>query len=197
MVPNSGRDIPRRRLLPRSAARAVLLPSRANLAGHYLLKGQPPKDLAIRLEPAGAIRGRLLDVHRVPLPGIRLRGTGVPDDNSGDARLRLSTDDAGRFEIRGLISGRKYTVDGDGDGTSGRVLVDRTVEAGKTVDVGDVTIQPPDSTKRSSRRPLRPRPSPIRRTPSNRKRTPPPSQPRPAATSRLSPIAKPPTICSA
>lgn len=115
-----------------------------NLAGYYRLAGESPKELATRLEPAGAIRGRLLDTYGAPLSGIRLRGEGVPDDNSGDTHLRLSTDDAGRFEIRGLIPGRKYTVEGDGDGISGRVLVDATVEASKTKDVADVTLQPPE-----------------------------------------------------
>lgn len=118
-----------------------------NLAGHYRLEGKPPKPLIIKLEPAGAIRGRLVDDSGKPISGITLAGEGVPSENYGNAALRIGTDEDGRFHIRGLIPGRKYTVEGRGNRKYGRVLVDATVEAGQTKDVGDVTLQQPDRSR--------------------------------------------------
>lgn len=117
-----------------------------NLAGHCRLEGKPPKPLTIKLGPAGAIRGRLVDDSGNPITGIELAGEGVPSENYGNAELRIGTDKDGRFHIRGLIPGRKYTVEGSGSRRYyGRVLVDVTVEAGQTKDVGDVKFQPPDA----------------------------------------------------
>ncbi len=119
-----------------------------NLAGRYRLEGKPPKPLTIKLQPAGAVRGRLVDHSGKPMTGISLRGEGVPSENYGNADLRIGTGQDGRFHIRGLIPGRKYTVEASGNRRYyGRILIDMTVEAGQTKDVGDVTFQPPDASR--------------------------------------------------
>ncbi len=86
-----------------------------DLAGHYLLKGEPPKDLTVTLAKAGRVRGRLLDKDGAPIVGVELLGEGVPGENFGNAKLRRNTDENGQFEIRGLIPGRTYTVNAYGN----------------------------------------------------------------------------------
>ncbi|HEV3137918.1 MAG TPA: M56 family metallopeptidase, partial [Pirellulales bacterium] len=113
-----------------------------NLAGYFRVEGPPPKELAIKLQPAGSIRGRLLDDDGSPIVRTRLWGDGVPGENFGDANLRLATDDEGRFNVRWLVPGRKYTIEASGDNVSGRVLVDASVDAPETKDVGDVKLLP-------------------------------------------------------
>jgi len=121
-----------------------------NLAGYFRLEGEPPEQLTITLQPAGSIHGRLVDDSGKPMSGMSLTGEGVPGENYGNAALRLGTDQNGRFHIRGLIPGRKYTVDGRGNRKYGRVLIDVTGEAGQTKDVGDVTLQRPPPRVRPS-----------------------------------------------
>ena len=118
-----------------------------DLAGHYRLEGPPPHELAIALHPAGSIRGRVLDRDGGALARKKLTGDGVPGVKYGNSTQLLATDDDGRFHIRGLIAGRKYTVSVFDTKVSGQVLVDATVETGQTKDVGDVTLQPLEATK--------------------------------------------------
>lgn len=113
------------------------------LAGYYRLEGAPPEEIQARLGPAGSIRGRLVNEKGAAIAGVPLYGSGVPGENYGDASRRLGTDEQGQFHIRGLLPGRKYTVEALG----GRVLIDATVEAGQTKDVGEVVLQPPDRAK--------------------------------------------------
>jgi hypothetical protein len=115
-------------------------PSR-DLAGYYRLEGPPPKELEIKLQPAGSLRGRLLNDKGSPWPGIKLFGNGVPGENYGNTSLRLETDKDGRFLIHGLVPGRIYAILGRSDRIWG-VLKDLTVEAGETKDLGDVKLNP-------------------------------------------------------
>ena len=118
-----------------------------NLAGHFRLEGEPPKQLTVTLQPAGSLRGRLVDGSGAPLAGVVLSGDGVPGESYGDASLRLGTDEDGRFLVRGLIPGRRYTIVGSRGMTFGPLLIDIAVEAGQTKDVGEVTLNPPDMSK--------------------------------------------------
>lgn len=115
-----------------------------NLAGHLHLAGKPKSDLAVTLRPAGSLCGRLVDDDGAPLAHVRLRGQGIPTQDYGDTDLRVATDGDGRFLIRGLIPGRKYTVEALGDGVFGPVFIDEGVDSAKTKDVGDVTVQTPE-----------------------------------------------------
>jgi WD40 repeat protein/beta-lactamase regulating signal transducer with metallopeptidase domain len=115
-----------------------------DLAGFYRLEGPPPQELKVTLQPAGSLSGRLLNSQGAPWPGIKLSGEGVPGEDYGNTALRLETDEDGRFLIRGLVPGRKYSIVGMSDRIWG-VLKDQTVEAGKTKDVGDVKLDPKTS----------------------------------------------------
>ena len=72
-----------------------------------------------------------------------LSGKGIPTQTYGDTDLRLATDDNGRFHIRGLIPGRKYTVEARGL----RLFVDESVDTPETKDLGNVTVKPPERSK--------------------------------------------------
>ena len=113
-----------------------------NVAGYFKLAGAPPKDLTIKLQPAGGVRGRLVDDQAQPLADFKFNGEGVPSENFGDAKLRIGTDTDGKFEIRGLLPGRKYSVDVYGGIQGGNFAID-PVEAGQTKDLGDVKLAPP------------------------------------------------------
>jgi beta-lactamase regulating signal transducer with metallopeptidase domain len=110
-----------------------------DLAGYYRLEGKAPKELAVTLQPAGSLSGRLIDDKGVPMPGTKLSGEGVPGENYGNTSLRLETDKDGRFLIRGLVPGREYTILTQREMILG-VLPEQTAEAGKK-DVGDVKLQ--------------------------------------------------------
>jgi beta-lactamase regulating signal transducer with metallopeptidase domain/protocatechuate 3,4-dioxygenase beta subunit len=115
-----------------------------NMAGHYHLAGSPPENLVIKLAPAGSIRGRLVDKQGAALARIELTGEGIPSSRHEGPDYMLATDDDGNFLIRGLIPGRRYTVEGRGGEQYGRLLEDVTVEAGPPKDVGDVTLVRPE-----------------------------------------------------
>lgn len=115
-----------------------------NLAGYYQLKGEVNPPIQIVLQPAGGARGRIVDKDGSPVANVQLTGAGVPAGNFGENSLKLSTDKEGRFEIRGLLPGRKYTVIGSSGLERNRVGEDITVIAGETRDLGDVKLLPLD-----------------------------------------------------
>ena len=115
----------------------------SDLGAYHRLEGPPPKEFVVQMQPTGGVQGRLVDEDGAPLAGFVLRGNGVPNENFGNVELRLGTDEEGRFLIRGLLPGRKYTVTAESGRQSGMILRDVVVEAGETKDVGSVTLQPP------------------------------------------------------
>jgi len=121
-----------------------------NLAGYLKLEGKAPRDLTVTLRLAAAIRGRLVDDSGAPIPGVRLRGEGIPGQTNGIAELRLETDDDGRFLIRGLVPGYAYNVNGSGNGTFGQILIDTSVEKAGIHDVGDVKLKPEETSTASA-----------------------------------------------
>ncbi|HUP81118.1 MAG TPA: hypothetical protein VM260_21390, partial [Pirellula sp.] len=62
-------------------------------------------------------------------------------DNSGDTRLRNTTDKDGRFELRGVVPGYKHTVRAQSEG-KGLFVVAKDVEVDPTkgLDLGDVIV---------------------------------------------------------
>jgi len=115
-----------------------------NLAGYFQLKGEAKPPIEVVLQPAGAVRGRVLDNEGAPITGLELTGAGVPAGFYLNESLKLSTDKQGRFEIRGLIPGRKYTLIGSLGVNRNRVGDEFSVLAGETMDLGDVKLSPLD-----------------------------------------------------
>ena len=143
---------------PNKPRRLVFYEPERNLAGRFMLKGDPPKALVVRLEPAGSVRGRLVDEHGSPLAGAVLFSGLVwldpehpdpmqrlpipPSDSSNLSKQSPTTDDQGNFEVHGLIPGQEYRLgarDGNQPGFHGVFPDLISVRAGETKDLGDFT----------------------------------------------------------
>jgi RNA polymerase sigma factor (sigma-70 family) len=105
------------------------------LAGLLVLHGDEKGPLEVRLEPWGAVTGRLLTPRGEPLTGVEVScraGDAYPDKN-------------GRFRIEGLTPGQTYKVsvskegrilDFVGDGPKGL-----TLKTGEAKDLGDLKVK--------------------------------------------------------
>jgi len=137
-----------------------------NLVGTILLEGEPPESISIELQPAGTLKGRLVDTDGEPVSNALLvnghrandaftEGSGEPGtrgefpDDSVSKRL-LETDDEGRFVIAGLMPGLKYSARAMGNrkvgGRTSRTILgegfeDVAVSGGETTDLGDVVLK--------------------------------------------------------
>ena len=110
--------------------------------------------LAVRLEPTGALAGRLLDADGKPLAGAKVEARYSPaqtvEGEGTRGRLPMAmryaytgwqefldgqatTDKDGRFRITGLAPGLKYLLE-----APGLVRRDLSVEPGKDNDLGDL-----------------------------------------------------------
>jgi protocatechuate 3,4-dioxygenase beta subunit len=137
-----------------------------NEAGTLLIEGDPPENSVIRLQPASTITGRLVDDDGEPVAGAAIHSStdvngffdektqatdlgSFPDDED-TRRDRLVTDNDGRFTIRGVLPGLKYSasVTKASDGNSpnrmmylGDLFKDVMIEGSETKDLGDVKAQ--------------------------------------------------------
>jgi protocatechuate 3,4-dioxygenase beta subunit len=66
--------------------------------------GREPPEIALVLQPAGAITGRLLDADGRPLSGRKVTAQGTPEDGAAAPRS-ARTDTAGRFALHDLAPG--------------------------------------------------------------------------------------------
>ena len=122
-----------------------------NLAGYFKLEGPPPKEVIVKLQPAAAARGLLVDGQQRPITNCLIQGVGVPSENFGEADPHPADAD-GRFEIHGLVPGRKYTLIADGGMAKGfpglgNAVIDVDAAPGQIKNLGDVTLQKPESPK--------------------------------------------------
>jgi hypothetical protein len=123
------------------------------LAGSLTLKGEQPAPLSVRLEPWGAITGRVVDKDGKPIVGAKVESSRIPQhlwakgpDGSflyvNDFYL---TDEDGRFRVEGLAPGVKYSIYAHDQRTGkwlGDLISDATVESGQTKDLGDLVPKP-------------------------------------------------------
>lgn len=100
------------------------------LAGSYVLKGPPPQELTVKLQPAGKVTGRVLGDDGEPLgnlmltawnpanrpapsPAAAMAASGemtAPLPPNAQNQPEWATDDEGRFAIDGLIPGIEYRL---------------------------------------------------------------------------------------
>jgi hypothetical protein len=105
------------------------------LAGFLVVHGDEKAPLQIRLQPWGALTGRLIMARGEPLTGVTVSckaGNAFPDKQ-------------GRFRIEGLIPGRKYNLYVSREGLSQPIVggepKDLTVKPDETKDLGDLKVK--------------------------------------------------------
>ncbi|MCA9052932.1 MAG: hypothetical protein KDA75_03800 [Planctomycetaceae bacterium] len=148
---------------PEQGRRVMACDLERNLAAYRDLTGEQPPEIMVDLAPAGIIRGRVLDEQGDPLADATLHNESPsisdpsqslpgPDPQQGSivrwyGEGEVRTDDEGRFELRGIIPGLKYSVGvtalrrfhGEDQSVSlGTIFENVTVEPGETKDLGDL-----------------------------------------------------------
>ena len=111
----------------------------SNQAAYLKISGPQPKEIKMTLQPAGTVRGRLVDKQGVALASARFISESIPEDNRGDTSLRNTTDQDGRFELRGVAGQYKHTVWAMIEG-QGMMAIAKDVEVDPKValDLGDI-----------------------------------------------------------
>jgi beta-lactamase regulating signal transducer with metallopeptidase domain/protocatechuate 3,4-dioxygenase beta subunit len=134
---------------PAKPRRLVFYAPKENLAAIYMLQGQPPEKLVVKLQPAGSVHGRLVDEHVSPLSNIGLDAADsdampIPQPDPDHLYLGPTTDEEGRFEIHGLVPGQDYRFEARDPGRHlilGYLPEAVTVAAGENKDLGDITLE--------------------------------------------------------
>jgi RNA polymerase sigma factor (sigma-70 family) len=124
----------------------------------HVLQGNETKSMTVRLEPLGAIAGRILDAKGRPWAGLNVLVIATVKDKSYPpelhwvpsswfklTRFEMKTDRDGKFRFDGLVPGLKYEL----FAAEGQIVIqpevalpyradDLTVESGKTKELGDL-----------------------------------------------------------
>ena len=159
--------------LPDYGRRLMAFEPSTDLIGRLDVTGEPPKDAVITLGPATRFIGRLVDESGAPLPETRIEG-GWRSARDPDAAMMndrhwrggfdlergefvpmkgrsVITDENGRFELRGIMPGLKYSAQAMGTKKFGNesyltslgvVLDDVVAKPGPVNDLGDVVLKP-------------------------------------------------------
>ncbi|HLJ12535.1 MAG TPA: carboxypeptidase-like regulatory domain-containing protein, partial [Planctomycetaceae bacterium] len=127
------------------------------LAGYYVLSGEAPDVVEIRLRPAATFVGRVVDANGQPIGLASINGSvaepgvdGLSHDGVGAIPRNveggsIQTDEEGRFKLRGVIPGLKYTATaGFPTAPNGRIVIftGAIAEPGETKDLGDLVPIP-------------------------------------------------------
>jgi hypothetical protein len=117
-----------------------------NLAGALTVPRDKKAEVSVKLEPAGAVVGRLVDINGKPRPGVILNVTLLVDlldlEIAHHHPRDVTTDAEGRFRVPCVVPGYEYSIYeavGQRQVASGRVA-----QAGQTKDLGDVGMPSPD-----------------------------------------------------
>jgi hypothetical protein len=150
-------------LTPKDEHAVMFIHPEKKLARVQKVTVEDKEPLTVRLEPMGALAGRVLDSAGRPRPGVNVKASyraaeleearkagkdyeGLPRELLFDypawaaiLNREVTTDKDGKFRIDGLIPGLKYDL-GVNDGTPEDVLRRErlTVEPGKANDLGDL-----------------------------------------------------------
>jgi RNA polymerase sigma factor (sigma-70 family) len=136
----------------------VFVHAERKLAKVQKVRGAEQGPLAVRLEPLGAINGRILDAKGQPRTKLKVAiMLSVQREDYKDLPLELlydypawskllnheaTTDAEGRFRVEGLVPGLKYFLNVKEDGTIIESLTrEIAVESGKVRDLGDLKIR--------------------------------------------------------
>ncbi len=152
---------------PESPRHVYFCDHQRNLAGSAIVSGEVPEKLVVKLQPAGQVKGRLVDADGTPLGNCQLVPWSPPLSDPSQARPysaaplprnldhnlsgRYETDKDGRFEISCLAPGVEYRVRafdrdrmtptrGRMPKVSGPLDVVIKVDPGESKDLGDVRL---------------------------------------------------------
>jgi hypothetical protein len=123
------------------------------LVGQYRLEGDAPKEIMVTLQPSVRVTGRLID-SATDLPAARCflscEECFLFNKKYSPVKFKIHwcfTDDDGRFEIKGLMAGHAYKMNGRSDipksNNNGFTIDVTDTKPGDVVELGDVTE--PDS----------------------------------------------------
>jgi hypothetical protein len=125
--------------------RVDFIHSGRKLAGAILLTGDEAGALTVRLQPWGAVVGRIVDGEGKPLNSVEIFSEvrDQPDPERGDLVDKPGVDGQGRFRIEGLVPGVKYDALGIIPKMAlGPVLNGVQVAPGEVKDLGDIALPP-------------------------------------------------------
>jgi RNA polymerase sigma factor (sigma-70 family) len=119
------------------------------LMGYVVVHGTEEGPLTLRLEPWGALTGRLIDDQDKPVAGVilRLHYPDLPRPGFLWQDLEFRTDSQGRFRVECLLPGLKHGLSVVGDAkraltpTAPEKLNNLSVQAGEVMDLGDVRVK--------------------------------------------------------
>jgi protocatechuate 3,4-dioxygenase beta subunit len=170
---------------PAETRRLSFYQAARNLVASYDLVGIPPEPPQVTLRPAGRIAGRVLDQDGHPMQNADISGGGRGPLRASPGHLAdmernrgemvpgrpggyVSTDADGRFELKGIIPGFKYTGHVSVPKRFGNrmlperftIFTDVTVKAGEMKQLGDLRLKPQeaDVPRKISQAPKTPRP---------------------------------------
>ena len=124
--------------------RELTVEAREQKLGVYrVIHGDEEGPLTLRLQPCGAMSGRLLDEDGEPLANTTL---GIGKARTMPPEFSATTDKDGRFRLDGLVPGLPYGIALRRQGQLGQgmrqLATDVMVEPGKTTDLGDLDLKP-------------------------------------------------------
>lgn len=135
----------------------VFVYAEKKLAKIQRIGGDSANPLTVRLEPLGAIKGRILDAAGKPRAGLKV--TILYSNQKADyddlplelmyhspswskiLNREATTDAEGRFHVEGLVPGLKYSIKEDGT-VFGWLTENVSVVSDKTKDLGDLKSKP-------------------------------------------------------
>jgi len=138
---------------PSSPRRVVVVHERRKLIGTAFLKGDEAGPVTIKLQPWGAVSGRIVDDEGRPRKAMFISS---PDGSTNkhpethdilpgsDWNQGVRVGDDGRFLVEGLVPGLKYSATSrTGFEPFGDLFMDVTLGPGEVKDLGDLKVQPP------------------------------------------------------
>jgi beta-lactamase regulating signal transducer with metallopeptidase domain len=131
---------------PRMPRRVTFFQIERKLAGSTRISGNETGPITVRLEPWGAVTGRVLDWQGHPETGLVLNGwprNRSTDADEGTFPTLMKLDVQGRFRFEGLVPGLRYSaaVDGQGVMPDREAFRDVRVSPGETKDLGDLRLR--------------------------------------------------------
>src|SRR5262249_25312986 len=119
------------------------------LIGHVVVHGTEEGPITVRLEPWGALTGRLIDEQGQPVAGalLRLHYPDLPRPGFLWPHLEFRTDAQGRFRVESLRPAEKHRLSVAGDDkrtvtpAAAGQLTSLSAAAGEVKDLGDVRVK--------------------------------------------------------